>query len=364
AGREIKLTPSPANLPLFAFILVALLSFGMGQLPWFMSAQPAPLRAQLGELAVFVLSAGAFLLVGNQVKNLRWLKRMTWTFLALGGLLVAGRSVPGLNSLIGLLFRSFSAGSLFWTWLVAMAFSQALLNQQLSRSWRLVLSAVVAGAMYIGLVQASAWSSGWLPSVITIGVILWLAKPRLRVLLALVSIAVVALFSQRLFGFVMEGDNEYSLITRTAAWEIIGQLVLVNPILGLGPANYYWYTPLIPIMGWRVVFNSHNNYVDIIAQTGLLGMACFLWFMWRIGRHGWQLRNQVPEGFARAYIYGALGGLAGTLVAGMLGDWVLPFVYNIGLTGLRASIIGWLFLGGIVTISQLTHATHSTPQAE
>ncbi len=43
-------------------------------------------------------------------------------------------------------------------------------------------------------------------------------------------------------------------------------------------------------------------------------------------------------------------GLAGTLAAGMLADWVLPFVYNIGLTGFRASALGWLFLGGLVTM--------------
>src|SRR5205823_6261109 len=98
-------------------------------------------------------------------------------------------------------------------------------------------------------------------------------------------------------------------------------------------SNYYWYTPLFPIMGYAVRFNSHNNYVDIVAQTGLVGLACLAWLAWAVGRVGWQLRTRVPEGFAQAYVYGALGGLAGTLVAGTLGDWVLPLVYNIGLTG-------------------------------
>ena len=40
------------------------------------------------------------------------------------------------------------------------------------------------------------------------------------------------------------------------------------------------------------------------------------------------------------------------LVAGMLGDWVVPFVYNIGLSGMRASVLGWLFLGGIIALEQ------------
>jgi hypothetical protein len=84
----------------------------------------------------------------------------------------------------------------------------------------------------------------------------------------------------------------------------------------------------------------------IIAQTGLLGLACFLWFAWEVGWLGWRLQARMSAGFAQAYVYGALGGLASTLAAGMLADWVLPFVYNVDLSGFRASVMGWLFLGG------------------
>jgi hypothetical protein len=41
------------------------------------------------------------------------------------------------------------------------------------------------------------------------------------------------------------------------------------------------------------------------------------------------------------------------LIAGMLGDWFLPFVYNIGIAGFRSSILPWLFFGGLVTIDHL-----------
>ncbi len=110
-------------------------------------------------------------------------------------------------------------------------------------------------------------------------------------------------------------------------------------------------------MGYSVSFSSHNNFVDIVAQTGLLGLACFVWFAWELGRLGWQLRARVPVGFPQAYVYGALGGLVGTLAAGMFGDWVLPFVYNIGLKGFRASALGWLFMGGLVALGQMTRSS-------
>ena len=135
--------------------------------------------------------------------------------------------------------------------------------------------------------------------------------------------------------------------------QTIFQIIKINPIWGTGFANYYQITPFFPISGYEVSFNSHNNYIDIIAQTGLVGLSCFLWFLWEVGRLGWRLRKKVPSGFAQAYVYGALGGLVGMVVAGMFGDWVLPFFYNIGLAGFRSSMLGWLFLGGLVSLEQL-----------
>jgi len=46
----------------------------------------------------------------------------------------------------------------------------------------------------------------------------------------------------------------------------------------------------------------------------------------------------------------------GMAAAGMLGDWFLPFVYNIGFRGFKDSYLGWLLLGG------LTLLEHSSPR--
>jgi hypothetical protein len=353
--REVRLLPSRPVPPLLALCLVAGLAFVAGNLPWFIFAQTAPLRAQAGGLAIFLLSACAFLLVAHQVRDLRWLERLTWLFLALSGLYVAGRLVPGLGRFTGRLFQDGATGSLFWTWLVALALSQALFNRRLRMGWRLALGGLVLATLYIGLFQARAWASGWLPPLVAVIGILWAGAPRLGLLVTLAGGAVGALSRQEVIGLVMIGDQQYSLITRWEATRILAEIIKVNPVLGLGPANYYHYTPLFPILGWYVQFNSHNQYVDIVAQTGLLGLACFLWFVWEVGRLGWRLRARVLDGFARAYVYGALGGLAGTLAAGMMADWVLPFVYNIGLAGFRASVLGWLFLGGLVALEQISH---------
>jgi hypothetical protein len=190
--------------------------------------------------------------------------------------------------------------------------------------------------------------SGWLSAFACIAAII--AARSWRVGLALIPVAIL---SALLLWSGLVATDEYSISTRFDAWAIMFQIIKISPLLGLGFANYYWYTPLFPIRGYAVSFNSHNNYVDIVAQTGVVGLVCFLWLLWEVGRLGWQLRTQVTGGFAQAYVYGSLGGLAGMVVAGMLGDWVLPFFYNLGLNGFRSSMIGWLFLGGLVSLQQM-----------
>jgi O-antigen ligase len=137
-------------------------------------------------------------------------------------------------------------------------------------------------------------------------------------------------------GGAVTGGEAYSLLTRFPAWSIVLEISKLNPILGIGIANYYWYTPIYRILGYSGLhFSSHNNYIDILAQMGIIGLLCFLWFFWEAGRLGWRLKDNVPKGFTYAYVIGALGGLIGTLASGMLGDWILPFVYNVGLHGFR-----------------------------
>ena len=41
----------------------------------------------------------------------------------------------------------------------------------------------------------------------------------------------------------------------------------------------------------------------------------------------------------------------GMLVSGMLGDWLLPFVYNVGFPGFRASVMGWVLMGGLAALA-------------
>ena len=347
--RRVYFVEPRTTHAIFVFIISAILSFIIGQLPWQPLARHAPLATQAGGLAIFVLSGLAFLLMGNIVRDLRWLKAFTWLFVAIGVLYIVTRMAPAIASIMRHYFyRNAFTGSLFWVWILVIPFSQALLNRQLNRAWRVALFALTLGVLYVSIIQASNWKSGYIPPLAGAAVVVVLMIRRRAIWIApLLIVGAWLVMNQAV------ATDLYSTMTRLDAWKIIFKLSSVSPLFGLGFGNYYWYTPLIPINGWHVSFNSHSQYVDIFSQTGLIGFVCFFLVFWEIGRLGWKLRDKAPEGFARAYVYGALGGLAGTLVAGGFVDWILPFVYNIGMDGFRSSILSWLFLGGLVTIYQI-----------
>jgi O-antigen ligase len=202
--------------------------------------------------------------------------------------------------------------------------------------------------MYVAYVRGNDWKSGWVPAAVAIAVMIGLRYKRLVLLAIPIALIVIGNLAVQLIA-----SDEYSWGTRVDAWQIVFEISRVNPLFGLGFSNYYWYTPLFPIRGWNVTFNSHSQFLDLIAQTGFLGLIAFFWLFFVFGRLAWRLSKQLPDGFSRAYIYGMIAGIAAIMVAAFLGDWILPFVYNVGLNGFRSSILTWIFLGGVVCIEQL-----------
>jgi O-antigen ligase len=345
--RQIHLIHSRTMPPLIIFIIISILSFLVGQLPFFVYFQPAPIDAQLGGLAIFMFSAFAFIIVAHQVHDLGGLEIITWGIIIFGTIYIFGRSINwgGIDQIYQ---NGFVAGSMFWTWMAAMTFSQAAFNIKLKPIWRLALAGVLILLLYVAIIKQYDWKSGWMPPLAAIAAILIFRYRKI----ALAAMPVGALAGIFIVIRAIAGE-QWSWSTRLEAWRIVLEISKSSPIFGLGFANYHFYTKLIPIMGWYSTFNSHNQYIDLIAQTGVLGLGCFLWLIGETGALGWRLRRQVPDGFATAYVYGALGGLVGVLVSAGLVDWVLPFVYNIGLTGFRASVLAWVFLGGLVSLEQI-----------
>jgi hypothetical protein len=344
------------------FLGLTILSFAMGQFPWF-NSPGAPLPAQIVELGLFTLSVFLFLAVGQQVRWLSQLQWLTWIFIAAGAIACVMQMAPQLAPVARLTTRPGSIGSLFWTWFVAITVSQALVNRQLPMLARLGLLGLAGLALGHGLIQVRSWASGWVPALIAVGAIVVVRWPRMIIGLGLAAMPIVVYLSSDVIASLMV-DEEYSLATRQEAWRVLWQIAERSPLLGTGLANYYYFAENFSILGWYVPFISHNNYQDLLVQTGLLGLIAFCWFGLEAVWMAFRLSLQTPPGFASAYAVGVFGGTLGSLAAGMLGDWIIPFYYNAGVLGFRSSLLFWVFLGGALALRRMVTAAQPVHSIE
>ncbi len=374
--RSLRLAPAPTTLPLLLFVGSSFLSLAAGNSYW-NPLVPRPsnlLLVQLGQCAIFALSAVAFIVAGELGQDRRWLRWATMAFLAVSGIVVVQYLVPALWSVAGWSVAGQANTAMLWTWLAAMAMGQVLCNRRLSAAAKLGLPVLLAGAAYVVWVTQREWASGWMSFTMAVAMALLLRYSRRNRVAALAIGAALLLVGILIFPHIFEyagGQSELdtSWAGRLLLYQRTLELVRAHPILGLGPASYrhYGFTQWLSLGLGRALYlqplvSSHNNYIDIYAQMGLVGLALFLWFLLEVARLGWQLLVRFQGDFAEGYVVGALSGLAGTVVAMMLVDWFLPFVYNVGFGGLRTSIVAWMFLGGLVALQQVRPS--ATPQEE
>ncbi len=361
--RHISLAPSGVNLPLVLFLVSGLLSLLIGRATWdpLVPISGNFLLVQLAQWAIFALSAGAFWLAANLARDQTELRRLTAAFLIVGGGAAILRNLPGIGSVVGAFTTGAYVRAPFWVLLTALAAGQLLFNRALSWAWRLFLLAALAAALVYAFVQQQETASNWVGLLAALGVLAWLRFPRLRwvLVILIVALAVAGILFPSLYNFA-GGDKEWNTsgASRLVLIERVIEVTMRNPITGLGPAAYRPYADMKPLPYGRAYWlepqiNSHNNYVDLFAHVGIVGLALFFWFAVEIARLGWRLRRRYTQGFAAGYVNAALAAGAGSLVIMAFADWILPFVYNIGYHGFQASVLVWLFLGGLVALENM-----------
>ncbi|MCB0254175.1 MAG: O-antigen ligase family protein [Anaerolineae bacterium] len=361
--RRTHLVASRTNLPLLLFLVMGLVSLLVGIVTW---DPTVPRNAnftlvQLAQWGIFVLSALAFWLTANLIRNEAQLERLTWIFLWLAGILALVSAVTGAGVLVDRVTTVALIRPPFWVLLTGLSAGQALFNARLSRSKRIYLGAVLLAVLFYAFVQQRESVSNWVGVTATLAVLLWLRIPRVRGIIVVLLVA--AMLTGILFPTVYDfagGDAEWqeSGGSRLVLIERVVSVTMRNPITGLGPAAYRPYTSMQPLPYGHALWitpqvNSHNNWVDLFSHVGLVGVGLFLWFVLEVIRSAQAVRSQQQDGFRAGFASGMLATWIGALVIMLLADWILPFVYNIGFEGFPASVLLWLFLGGLVVLEQL-----------
>lgn len=338
--------PSPVNLPLVGFMVVCVLSYIWSDL-WrdplvYLWGNFALVR--VGALAAMVLSPAALLLIANRFRDERLLKILVGIFVVTGavGLIAAwvGVNLPLVN-----------LRGLFPMWLTGLTLSQALFNRQLKEGYRWALGLLGGAWLAYKFAFAGnvAWLSGWLPALVALTVIAFLRSRWLFLTLIVAGLLLTAVNWDYLDNAIVVQSQQEGDFGRLNAWEVNWRVTKDHLFLGTGPAGYAaYYMSLFP----QDAMATHNNYVDIVAETGLVGLGFFVWFLVAMGVTGRQAWRRVPRGgFLQALAAACIGGYAGTLVAMSLGDWFLPFAYTQTIAGFDYTVWGWLFMGVLVGLS-------------
>ena len=366
--RDLHLPRSRTTMPLLLFLLSGLFSLVVGTATWDPAVPHSPnlILVQLTQWALFVFSAGAFWLMGSLVRDETWLKRLTFFYVILAGSLAILRVMPGTERLTSQ-FATFAVDRApFWLLLAALVGGQLLFNRALSFRWRGFLLVVLGAVLYYTLILQRETLSNLAGVVPVAAVLAWMRWPRWRWVFIISAILLLLVFFPAIYQFA-GGDTEWEQ-SGGSRLALIGRVVEVtmrNPVTGLGPAAYRWYARMKPLpyegAYWLdPLVNSHNNYVDLFAHQGIVGLALFLWFSVEVIRLGWRLHGRFSEGFKGGYVGGMTAAWAGALVLMAYADWILPHVYNIGFPGFQASILVWMFLGGLVALEQISSQERST----
>lgn len=360
--RRFSFVRTPVNLPLLAFLAMITLAWVLGNLMWdpFVPKPANVLAVQLGQWAIYAFLLAAMWLASHLLAEERWLRWTTFSFLAVGAAAIGVRLLAEQQDGVEPLVAGGAMTSLFGVWFAAMALSQMLFNRQLPALIRGFLAAALAALLYfLVFVAGVLWLSGWVPVLIVGCVLLALRFPRLALLLFVIGAVAIWLNLDKLMvGLQFDREIARSGGGRLAHWRIVWEFVQQRPWFGLGLAAYRHYTWSRPDLVADYLFrranvSTHNNYYDIFAFSGIVGLAAFLWFAATFGRLAWRTARRLRDGgdFDSAFAHGVLAGFIAMLASGLLGDWFLPFVYNIGFPGFRASVMGWVLMGGLVALA-------------
>ncbi len=352
--RGWKLTPSPLNRPMLVFGMICVVSLFWG-IVWrdpILIEHATFFVTQVASLATFLASIGVALLIGNFVQTHRQLRYLLGVFLLCLSLMALLRSLD-------LPLTFLNDGGLWGLWLVAIIYGLLLTRPGIRWYWQLLLLLILVGTLRLLLMRGSYWLSGWAPAIVAIYAITFFHSRRALLILLLASALlyqtpVAQTFLQRVTSEnIAEGSD-----SRLEIWQRNFDLIGEHWLLGMGPAGYALYNDTYYPGEVR---SSHNNYIDIMAQFGLPGTLAWLWLMLASVREGWMLARSAAPGFLRSLAIIAAGGWVGALSAMMLGDWVLPFAYNITITGFSHSVYHWIFLGTLISIRHILHTQATLP---
>ncbi|MFW5709375.1 MAG: O-antigen ligase family protein [Chloroflexota bacterium] len=271
--------------------------------------QPNPFGGFMGLMAM----PTAMIALG-WLRQLIMIRRQTgrWSFVA--GVITLYYGAATTLIILGV-FISWSRGA----WLGLVAAVIVVLVAMPRKLWQSVIVFTILIA-----VGAILWSSDRLPTSITDRV-----ESATREIFVLTDVRGVDITA-----------NNYAIVERLAHWQASLNMARSNPWFGVGFGNFDAVYPAYNLLNWDMSLgHAHNYYLNVLGETGIIGLAAYLTlFIWVIYQT-WQARSH-PNVQTRLVIIGLLGTWTYLLVHSLTDNlYVNNLFVHIGvMLGLLASL--------------------------
>jgi O-antigen ligase len=325
------------------------------------------LNVQIGTIGVTILSVLLTVMCFNLVRQVRTIRVCYWIFLGASlfylpfyifestlGANAASKVGPDDLS-IQTLSRLINAGGLFPLWFCAITTSLLLFARDLTRRQRILMFIGLGGWFFRLFVLTLARISGWLPVVVALLVVLFIYSRKWFFFLIIVTVVLIVFnYSMIYDAVVVSKEKEGTLSGETSRGNLLQQALTVakdHPVLGTGPAGYanYYLTYFRDL-----ALSTHNNYLDMLLQYGVLGLLAFMWLCFAMIKEvWWSSRCQTRGTFEYGFTIGTFAGAIGMMPAMWLGDWVIPFAYNQTISGFNYTAHNWLWPGLAIALAYI-----------
>jgi putative inorganic carbon (hco3(-)) transporter len=99
----------------------------------------------------------------------------------------------------------------------------------------------------------------------------------------------------------------YAVVERIAHWQAAINIAEAKPLTGVGLGNYEIVYDNYRLLNWKEPLgHAHNYYLNILAETGIIGFLMYIAFWIIIFAITWQTRYH-PDTFSRSMAIGLLG---------------------------------------------------------
>jgi O-antigen ligase len=107
---------------------------------------------------------------------------------------------------------------------------------------------------------------------------------------------------------VVISDENFAVIERLAHWQSALEMAKTSPWLGIGFNNYEAAYPNFALINWQFALgHAHNYYLNLLAETGIVGLTAYLVMWMAVFYHNWRLLAQIQHWQQRGLAVGLLG---------------------------------------------------------